>query len=238
MHSKALGRELAAKSKPPILDIDALIAVTNNQVQEIEDELWLLQAEPSFFLDQATLVEKNWYESRPGMQGFDEPTKYRNVALSVSYQRFSKTRSWRWLLDGLHNIMKEHDKWSAEVRTTILLPLKYGLTLSCLDSSLSGVPRSCSRVDLKEYPGTAPSSKKYWDYAQEAGNPKLYTAEMKESNRVDVLFEKDRLMWYLFLVTLPPSEQTEDDIPLVLRHLDVYLDTCSHPEAGRINSVM
>ena len=78
--------------KPPILDIDALIAVTTNQVQEIEDELWLLQTEPSFFLDQATLVEKNWYDTRPGMQGFDEPTKYCNIALSVSYQRFSETR--------------------------------------------------------------------------------------------------------------------------------------------------
>ena len=45
-------------------------------------------------------------------------------------------------------------------------------------------------------------------------------------------------MWYLYLVTLPPSKQTEDNIPLVLRHLDVYLDTCSRAEAGRINSVM
>lgn len=33
-------------------------------------------------------------------------------------------------------------------------------------------------------------------------------------------------------------EQTEDDIPLVLRHLDVYLDTCSRAEAGRINAVI
>ena len=33
-------------------------------------------------------------------------------------------------------------------------------------------------------------------------------------------------------------EQTEDDIPLVLRHLDVYLDTCSRAEAGRIKAVM
>ena len=91
---------------PPILDIDALIAVTTNQVQEIEDELWLLQTEPSFFLDQATLVEKHWYDTRPGMQGFDDATKYSNIALSVSYQRFAKTRSWRWLLEELHNVKK------------------------------------------------------------------------------------------------------------------------------------
>lgn len=33
-------------------------------------------------------------------------------------------------------------------------------------------------------------------------------------------------------------EQTEDDIPLVLRHLDVHLNMCSCVEAGRINAVM
>ena len=172
------------------------------------------------------------------MQGFVEPTKYCNIALSVSYQRFSKRRSWRWLLDDLHNVKKEHDKWSVEARTAGILPLGYGITLSCLDSSLSYMLRNGSRVDLKEYLGTAPSFQKYWKFAQEAGNPKLYTAEMKERDRLDVLFEKDRLMWCLYLVTLDPSEQTEDDIPLVLRHLDVYLDTCSRAEEGRINSVM
>lgn len=33
-------------------------------------------------------------------------------------------------------------------------------------------------------------------------------------------------------------DETEDDIPLVLKNLDVYLDTCSRTEAGRINAVM
>ena len=93
-------------------------------------------------------------------------------------------------------------------------------------------------MDLREYIGTGPSFLKYWNFTQQPGNPKLYTAEMKESRRLDVLFEKDRLMWCLYLVTLPPSEQEEDDIPLVLKHLDEYLDRCSRAEAGRINSVM
>lgn len=61
---------------------------------------------------------------------------------------------------------------------------------------------------------------------------------MKDSNRLDFLFEEDRLMWCLYLVTLHPSEQTDDNIPLVLRHLDDYLDKRSRVEAGRINSVM
>ena len=57
-----------APPRPPILDIDALTAIATNQVQEVKDELWLLQTESSFSLDQATLVEKNWYSTRPGMQ--------------------------------------------------------------------------------------------------------------------------------------------------------------------------
>ena len=227
-----------APPRPPILDIDALIAIATNQVQEIEDELWLLQTEPSLFLAQATLVEKHWYDTRPGMRGFDEATKYCNIALSVSYQRFSKARDWRWLLEELHNVKNVHDKWSVEARSARLLPLEYQLALSCLDSTLSDTLENGSRVDLREYLGIAPSFQKYWNFAQDPGNPKLYMAEMKEKNRLDVLFEKDRLMWCLYLVTLPPSEQTEDDVPLVLRYLDEYLDNCSRTEAGRINSVM
>lgn len=98
-NKSGIANSLQTPSRPPPLDIDALIAVATDQVQEIEDELWLLQTEPSFFLDQATLVENNWYDTRPGIQGFDESTKYCNIALNVSYQRFSKARSWRWLLD-------------------------------------------------------------------------------------------------------------------------------------------
>ena len=180
--------------RPPPLDIDALIAVTTNQVQEIEDELWLLQTEPSFFLDQATLVEKNWYDTRPGMQGFDDDTKYCNIALSVSYQRFSKIRSWRWLLEELHNVKKEYDELSVEERTATFLPQGYQIALSCLDQTLNSTLEEGSRVDLKEYLGTAPSFQKYWTFTQERGNPKRYTAEMKESKRLDVLFEQDRLM--------------------------------------------
>ena len=225
-----------APPKPPILDIDALIAIVTNQVQEVEDELWLLQTEPSFFLDQATLVEKNWYDTRPGMRGFDEATKYSNIALSVSYQRFAKTRVWRWLLEELHYVKSVQDKFSVEARSAWLLPLEYQLALSCLDSSVYYLLENGSRVDLREYIGIAPSFQKYWNYTQVPGNPKLYNAEMKEN--LGVLFEKDHLMWCLYLVSLKPSEQAEDDIPLVLRHLDEYLDTCSRTEAGRINSVM
>ena len=225
-----------APPRPPILDIDALIAITTNLVQEVEDELWLLQTEPSFFLDQATLVEKNWYDTRPGMQGFDEDTKYGNIALSVSYQRFAKTRVWRWLLEELDNVKSVQDKYSVEARSAKLLPLEYQVALSCLDSSVYYLLENGSRVDLREYIGIAPSFQKYWNYTQVPGNPKLYNAEMKEN--LGVLFEKDHLMWCLYLVTLKPSEQAEDDIPLVLRHLDEYLDTCSRTEAGRINSVM
>ena len=222
--------------RPPILNIDKLIAIASDQVQEVEDELWLLQTEPSFFLDQATLVEKNWYDTRPGMQGFDEDTKYSNITLSVSYQRFVKTRAWRWLLEELHNVKSVQDKYSVEARTTWLLPLEYQLALSCLNSAVYHLLENGSRVDLREYVGIAPSFQKYWNFTQVPGDPKLYTAEMKES--LGVLFEKDRLMWCLYLVTLKPSEQADDDVPLILRHLDEYLDTCSRTEAGRINSVM
>ncbi|CAD6583966.1 MAG: hypothetical protein ASARMPRED_001565 [Alectoria sarmentosa] len=233
-----IAQSLRPPSRPPPLDVDALIAAATSQLQEIEDELWLLQTEPSFFLDQATLVEKNWYDTRPGFQGFDDSTKYCNIALNVSYQRFSKTRSWRWLLEELHNVKKEHDKLSVEVRTAKALPAEYQLALSCLDSTLFTNLKDGSRVDLREYIGIAPTFQKYWTFAQEPGNPKRYTADMKERGRLDVLFEKDRLMWCLYLVTLAPSEQAYDDIPLVLRHLDDYLDKCSRAEAGRINSVM
>ena len=222
--------------RPPILDIDALIGSATNLVQEVEDEVWLLQTEPSFFLDQATVVEKNWYDTRPGMQGFDEATKYGNIALSVSYQRFAKARVWRWLLEELHNVKSVQDKLSVEARTARLLPLDYQLALSCLYWSVHYLLENGSSVDLREYIGIAPSFQKYWSFTQVPGNPKLYSAEMKED--LGVLFEKDHLMWCLYIVTLPPSEQAEDDIPLVLRHLDEYLDTCSRTEAGRINSVM
>ena len=222
--------------RPPLLDIDALIGSATNLVQEVEDEVWLLQTEPSFFLDQATVVEKNWYDTRPGMQGFDEATKYGNIALSVSYQRFAKARVWRWLLEELHNVKSVQDKLSVEARTARLLPLDYQLALSCLYWSVHYLLENGSSVDLREYIGIAPSFQKYWSFTQVPGNPKLYSAEMKED--LGVLFEKDHLMWCLYIVTLPPSEQAEDDIPLVLRHLDEYLDTCSRTEAGRINSVM
>lgn len=45
-------------------------------------------------------------------------------------------------------------------------------------------------------------------------------------------------MWCLYLVTLDPSKQADDDITLVPRHLDDCLDKCSPAEAARINSVM
>ena len=225
-----------APSRLPNLDIDALIVIATNQVQEVEDELWLLQTEPSFFLDQATLVEKNWYDTRPGMQGFDEATKYGNIALSVSYQRFAKTRVWRWLLEELHNVKSVQAKFSVEERTSWLLPPEYQLALSCLDTTVYGLLENGSRMDLREYVGIAPSFQKYWSFTQVPGNPKLYNAVMNQN--VGVLFEKDRLMWYLYLVTLNPSEQADDDVPLILRHLDGHLDTCSRTEAGRINSVM
>lgn len=189
-----IAQSLRPPSRPPPLDIDALIAAATSQLQEIEDELWLLQTEPSFFLDQATLVEKNWYDTRPGFQGFDDSTKYCNIALNVSYQRFSKTRSWRWLPEELHNVKKEHDKLSVEVRTAKALPAEYQLALSCLDSALFTNFKDRSRVDLREYIGTAPTFQKYWSFAQEPGNPKRYTADTKERGRLDVLFEKDRLM--------------------------------------------
>ena len=225
-----------APARLPVLDIDTLIASATNQVQEVEDELWLLQTEPSFFLDQVTLVEKNWYDTRPGMRGFDEATKYSNIALSVSYQRFAKTRVWQWLLEELRNLKSVQDKFSVEERTSRLLPLEYQIALACVDSSVWTLLKSGSREDLREYIGIAPSFQKYWNYTQVPGNPKLYNAVMKEN--LGVLFEKDHLMWCLYLVSLPPSEQEEDDIPLVLRHLDEYLDTSSRTEAGRINSVM
>lgn len=60
IHNLIVANARRAPPKPRALDIDALISITTNQVQEIEDELWLLQTEPSFFLDQARLVEKNW----------------------------------------------------------------------------------------------------------------------------------------------------------------------------------
>ena len=133
---------------------------------------------------------------------------------------------------------KVQDNCSIEARTARSLPWEYQVALSCLSSTLSETLENGSRVDLREYIGIAPSFQKYWSFTQDPGNPKLYNAEMKENGRLDVLFEKDRLMWCLYLVTLQPSEQTEDDIPLVLRHLDEYLDKCSRTEAGRINSVM
>lgn len=85
-------RVIAANLPRGPLDTDSLIAMARDQVQEVEDELWHLQTEPSFSLDQAMLVEKDWYDTRPGMQGFDKDTKYSNIALSVSYQGFDLIR--------------------------------------------------------------------------------------------------------------------------------------------------
>lgn len=119
-----------------------------------------------------------------------------------------------------------------------VLPLGYQIALCCLDSTMNSTLEEGSRVDLKEYLGTAPSFQKYWTLTQDWENPKRYTTEMKESKRLDIVFEQHRLMWCLYLVRLHPSEQDYNDIPLVLRHLDEQLDKCSRAEAGKINSVM
>ncbi|KAK3170667.1 hypothetical protein OEA41_002749 [Lepraria neglecta] len=55
-------------AEPPMFDVDAMVAVASNQVEALQDELWLLQTDPPYLHDQAKVLRDTWIDNLPGVK--------------------------------------------------------------------------------------------------------------------------------------------------------------------------
>ena len=71
-----------------MFDVDAMVAVASNQVEAVQDELWLLQTDPSYLNDQAKLLRDTWIDNLPSVKKWSDEDKYCRITEALIYRRF------------------------------------------------------------------------------------------------------------------------------------------------------
>lgn len=226
-------------SKPPAFDIDTIIAIARSQVDETQDQLWLLQTEPTTFLEQALLLEKIWLYNLPGVDGWSNSRKYQEIARILIYQQYANAREWKWVLEECENVKYEYGKSWDPVRVGKPLFWKYEKALGSLELLLLHCLNSGSRLDLQQDLASAPSFKDYWEVTEITEGPvHRVVVRLRNKYKLEELYEKDRLMWCLYILALEPVEQSSWDVPLVLQRLDDHLTNSPPVEVARVSSIM
>ena len=228
-------------SKPPAFDIDGIIAIARGQVDETQDQLWLSQTEPTVFFEQAVLLEKIWLHTLLGVENWSDKRKYQEIARALIYQQHANAREWewKWTLEEYENVKYERGKSWDPIRVKKPLFWKYENTLGSLMLLLLHCLNSGSHLDLQQDVASAPSFKDYWEVTEiTEGLVHTVSVRLKKKYKLEELYEKDRLMWYSYVLALDPVEQSSWDVPLVLQRLDEHLNHCPPTEAARVSSIM
>ena len=224
-------------SKPRQFDIDAIVAIATNQAEAAQDELWLLQTEPAYFLEKALFFEKNWIDTIPGAEDWSRKTKFSDMAMHLTYYHFHNAREWQWLLEECQNAKHEYVALRDKIHVGERLPPTYERALGCLDASLLNSLRTGSRFDLRRVLATVPSFQEYWEMTENLGDATRIVMEMKKGVNLKYMHEKDRLLWCICVLSMEPDDQFPWDIAFVLQQLDDHLARSSRAEAARIGPI-
>lgn len=135
--------------------------------------------------------------------------KYREVARTPIFQPYANAREWKWLLEECENVKYELGKFWEPVRMRTPLFWKYEKALGSLELLLLHCLNLGFRIDLQQDLISAPSLKNYWEVTGiPEGQVHKVAVRLNSKYMPEELYQKDRLMWCLYILALDPVEQS------------------------------
>ena len=130
-----------AFQRPPVFDIDELLKIAKARTANAQDQLWLLQTEPSYVHREYRLLQDSEYFSVvvPKLSGNVTVEKYNLIGNILSVESTRRFSEWNCVVEECKHVREQLDGYGAQVQLGKPLPEKYNQAVSCLEAALESI---------------------------------------------------------------------------------------------------
>ncbi|MCJ1400721.1 hypothetical protein MMC11_003929 [Xylographa trunciseda] len=213
-------------SAPPVFDIEDLLSTAETRLQAAQDNVWLLQTEPSYLryfiksFRQATLLEN-----------VNRTFVYDNIAVELMHQTWNVSR-WKWVLVECQNIKQQYLRFRDDIYPGARIPPSYDQALATLELLLVSQKHIRAKHLFAVMP-QRPGFRHSWTFDYSKAGEIARRRATKGPTAED--FITDPLDWCLNQLLDDPDALRRFDHALLFAFLDDYLSTCSTAERARLD---
>ena len=224
-------------SQPPTFDIDEIVTTVRARLRQLEDHIWLMQTDASYFRRVIRTANSAIHFIRDLPIRRDQPAHIQAVEeILVDYSNFNM---WRWILEDCEHLQTLRDKYRDELRPGLSLPCEYNIAIQSLEMVLSQQLSNAESILKTSFPERSGFRELYeFDYSGVSGNEVRY--RLKHGKRMDafwdgIFFKTEPLYWAITNLVEPPNDRLKFECSMVFAFLDEYLATCSREERARMD---
>ncbi|ERF76260.1 hypothetical protein EPUS_04337 [Endocarpon pusillum Z07020] len=130
-----------AFQRPPVFDIDELLKIAEARTANAQDQLWLLQTEPSHVHREYRLLQDSEYFSVvvPQLSGTVDVEKYNLIGNILSVESTGRFSEWNCVVEECKHVREQLNGCGGQVQLGKPLPEKYSQAVSCLEAALESI---------------------------------------------------------------------------------------------------
>ncbi|KAL6711395.1 hypothetical protein ACN47E_004329 [Coniothyrium glycines] len=219
-------------SQPPSINFEAMITGVQGQINDISDQLWLLQTEPSYMRRYLRLIKQ--MQTAQAHRGQTICTE-----ILVHEIRAIAERCWFWqgVLAELKHTHDAYHRFRDEIGLGSRLPKKVNAALGALDGLLvRGIDLRAKQLEALLHERPAFSDMYNYTYSTATSNNVSVTSSSLKNDASRPAqateYKTHRLWWCLENLLGDPNTSTRLPYSLLLRILDDHL-SCSGPNERR-----
>ncbi|KAM0128581.1 hypothetical protein ACHAP3_008191 [Botrytis cinerea] len=213
----------------PIFDLDRLLNISRATFHEAGDHLWLLQTDPVYLQYHARLARQVWSSEDTGDKFLHK------FAWVLCYKAFTTVHRRSWVVDEFENAQAQRHKFWDNVNCGEEMPMKYSLSLACLELLLINL--LLQRV--KKLRNCLPNFKGFPQDYKICDKGDTVTAQLNAGkySTGKAMFYHDPLNWCLIQMTPDPEDPNNYDASILLGFLTDWLnkDTTMADDKQRID---
>ncbi|KAF7504542.1 hypothetical protein GJ744_002098 [Endocarpon pusillum] len=155
-----------AFQRPPVFDIDELLKIAETRTANAQDQLWLLQTEPSYVHREYRLLQDSEYFSVvvPQLSDTVDVEKYELIGNILSVESTRRFSEWNCVVEECKHVREQLNGCGGQFQLGKPLPENYSQAVSCLEAALGSILcvgqetlRVCYRSSVDLHPATTMS---------------------------------------------------------------------------------
>lgn len=126
---------------PPVFDIHELLKIAKARSASAQDQLWLLQTEPSYVHREYRLLQDSEYFTTmvPKLSGNADVEKYSLIGSILSVESTRRFSEWSCVVEECKHVKEQLEECGGQVQLGEPLPEEYNQALCCLEAALESI---------------------------------------------------------------------------------------------------
>ena len=225
-------------SDPSIFPIKHLISITKDRQAEAEDELWLIQTDPSYLLRRIRSFEKHSHRQIRGNIRSRETIKLGEIVSDIIWKPAHDYVQWNAILQQLSVLQGLRKKHESTIRSATSLPTAYDIAISSFCVMAKSMQNNI-RQQLNLRAASISILEPYFSREQTLDSRTgMMMVKTQVTNEAFQRLKKDKVAYLLAKLCSENEELLYRNLPQALHILDGALALCTQEKAARLDPFM